>query len=124
MNNIFTNKKIKITRSYNVYDGPPLPYIDEEKKIIAFVADGSLLDCLEASDYDDWKSAVLDVYPITDAIEYALTHHKKGTFYKPKDDYDFDDYDPCVIGNFYFESDLQDEHPKPNKIVKFEIVTK
>lgn len=122
----FKTKKVKITRSFVVYDGPKLPYIvnDSESTNIAFVADGNLLECLESTDYDDWKSAVLDGYPLTDAIEHALSMHDEGHLYELKEDYDFDDYEGCVIGDVYFESDLNDDYPNTNKIVQFEIIKK
>ena len=124
--NLFKTKEVKITRKFDVYDGPELPYIDSDSCIIVFEVDkgSSFADCIESIDYDDYKSAVLDSYPITDAINDALENHKDGDKYELECGYDFGDYDNCVVGDFYFENDIMDDYPRTRKIVRFSIVKK
>jgi hypothetical protein len=118
-------KQVTITRTYTVYDGPELPYIDEQNLTITFDAsDTTLANCIDSPDYDEYKRAVMDLEPIVDAIDYALLMHNDGELYESKEDYDFSDYDGCVLGNVYYESDLEDEYPETHKIVTFDIVRK
>lgn len=120
----FKTKKIEITRIFDVYDGPKLPYIDEGHhdgncKIFFKVDPNRYLEKYLCN--HDYQYKLYDEWIITSEITDALRDHPEGCFYKLKDCYNCDDFNGCTVGECYFEKNVYDDNVMTTRVVQFNI---